>query len=49
LGCFWQIKNNTYAGFFGFVGFKNGFIRWLINWNFKPFLKLTKAMQILPM
>jgi hypothetical protein len=27
LGCFWQIKNNTYAGFFGFVGFKNGFIR----------------------
>jgi hypothetical protein len=27
LGCFWQIKSNTYAGFFGFVGFKNGFIR----------------------
>jgi hypothetical protein len=24
-GCYWQIKNYTYAGDFGFVGFKNGF------------------------
>jgi hypothetical protein len=28
---FWQMKNYTYAGNFGFVGFKNGFDHRQIN------------------
>jgi hypothetical protein len=28
---FWQMKNYTYAGDFGFVGFKNGFTHRQIN------------------
>ena len=34
--------------FLGFVGRKNGFNPRQINYTIKPFLLLTKAMQILP-
>jgi len=46
--CYWQMKNNTLAGSFGFVGFKNGFYQRQNNWKYKPFLELTKAMKTLP-
>lgn len=29
--CYWQMKNNTLAGSFDFVGFKNGFYHRQIN------------------
>ena len=44
----WQMKNDTLAGFFGFVDTENGFNHRQINYIFKPFLVLTKAMQTLP-
>ena len=44
----WQMKNDTLAGSFGFVGTENGFNHRQINWTSKPFLVLTKAMQTLP-
>jgi hypothetical protein len=46
---FWQIKNHTLAGIFGFVGAKNSIFK---SCNYRKylllFLALTKAMQTLP-
>jgi len=48
IGIFWQIKKDTLAGEFGFVGRKNGFYLRQTNCVLKPFFLLTKAMQLLP-
>jgi hypothetical protein len=44
----WQMKNDTLAGSFGFVGTENGFTHRQNNCTHKPFSVLTKAMQTLP-
>ena len=43
----WQMKNDTLAGFFGFVGTASG-LTIVIQYTQKPLAVLTKAMQIRP-
>jgi hypothetical protein len=47
-GDLWQMKKRYSCWPFDFVGSKNGFYHRQINSTLKPFLLLTKSMQILP-
>ena len=45
LGCFWQMKNNTLAGYFGFVGDKMAFTIGKLTKSRKPFYYLQKQCK----